>query len=80
MAGTRSTNTIPIITPNTNLADTQSINTIRITTLNTIRTTALNTRTLRLITVRIKATSDRTPILQHGPIVSVAVFHAENAA
>jgi hypothetical protein len=72
MVDTRSTNTIRIITPNTSMADTQSINTIRITTL--------NTSTLRIITLRIKASADRTPILGRGPIVGAAAFHAENTA
>jgi hypothetical protein len=39
---------------NVDMADTRSINTIRITTP--------NTSALRIITVRIKATGDRTPI------------------
>jgi len=43
------------------MADTRSINTIRITTP--------NTSTLRIITVRIKATGDRTPILGLGTII-----------
>jgi hypothetical protein len=80
MADTRS-NTIHTTTPNTSMADTRSINTIRITTPNaSIRIITPNTSTLRTVTLRIKATADRSPILERATIVGAAASHAENTS